>query len=46
VGQQFTFTGLARGDVYHSTDNALTTTSIYQRPSRLAGARRGAARWT
>jgi len=29
-GQQFTFTGLARADAYHSSDNALTTTSIYQ----------------
>jgi LPS-assembly protein len=29
-GQQITFTGLARADAYHSTDNSLTTTAIYQ----------------
>ncbi|WP_084456017.1 LPS-assembly protein LptD [Novosphingobium rosa] len=29
-GQQFTFTGLARADAYHSTNNGLTATSIYQ----------------
>lgn len=29
-GQEITFTGLMRGDAYHSTDNALTETSIYR----------------
>jgi LPS-assembly protein len=30
LGQEVTLTGLARGDVYHSDDNALTTTAIYR----------------
>ena len=30
LGQQVTFTALGRGDVYHSSDNADTTTVIYQ----------------
>lgn len=29
-GQQLTFTALTRADAYHSTDNSLTTTPIYQ----------------
>lgn len=29
-GQEITFTGLVRGDAYHSSDNALTSTSIYR----------------
>jgi LPS-assembly protein len=29
-GQLLTFTGLARADAYHSADNNLTTTAIYQ----------------
>lgn len=29
-GQEVTFTALARGDVYHSDQNALTTTTLYQ----------------
>lgn len=30
LGQEVTFTALARGDVYHSSKNALTTTASYQ----------------
>ncbi len=30
LGQEITFTGLVRGDVYHSSDNALTTTALYR----------------
>ena len=30
LGQVVTLTGLVRGDVYHSTDNGLTTTPIYR----------------
>ncbi len=30
LGQQVTFTALGRGDVYHSSDNADTSTVIYQ----------------
>jgi LPS-assembly protein len=30
LGQEVTFTGLVRGDVYHSDDNALTSTAIYR----------------
>ncbi|MCB2051583.1 MAG: LPS-assembly protein LptD [Novosphingobium sp.] len=30
LGQEVTLTGLVRGDVYHSTDNALTDTVIYR----------------
>jgi LPS-assembly protein len=30
MGQIVTLTGLIRGDVYHSSDNQLTTTTIYQ----------------
>ncbi|MBU6269150.1 MAG: LPS assembly protein LptD [Sphingomonadales bacterium] len=30
MGQQVTLTGLLRGDVYHSSDNALTTTATYR----------------
>lgn len=30
LGQQITLTGLVRGDVYHSDDNALTSTAIYR----------------
>ncbi|USI73129.1 LPS-assembly protein LptD [Sphingomonas morindae] len=30
TGQLLTFTAYARGDVYHSADNDLTTTTIYQ----------------
>lgn len=30
LGQEVTFTGLVRGDVYHSTDNALTATDLYR----------------
>ena len=30
MGQVVTFTGLARGDVYHSVDNSLTSVAIYQ----------------
>jgi LPS-assembly protein len=30
LGQVVTLTGLVRGDVYHSTNNALTTTAIYR----------------
>ena len=30
LGQQVTFTALGRGDLYHSSDNADTTTLIYQ----------------
>lgn len=30
LGQEVTFTALARGDVYHSSDNLLTTTASYQ----------------
>jgi LPS-assembly protein len=30
LGQEVTFTALVRGDVYHSDDNALTPTPIYQ----------------
>ena len=29
-GQEITFTGLVRGDVYHSDDNALNDTAIYR----------------
>jgi len=29
LGQELTFTAYARGDVYHSSDNALTTVSAY-----------------
>ena len=29
-GQEITFTGLVRGDVYHSDDNALNETAIYR----------------
>jgi len=29
-GQEITLTGLVRGDVYHSTDNDLTTTALYR----------------
>lgn len=29
-GQEVTVTGLARGDLYHSDENALTTTAIYR----------------
>lgn len=29
-GQEITFTGFARGDVYHSDDNALNETAIYR----------------
>ncbi len=29
-GQEVTLTGLVRGDVYHSDENALTTTAIYR----------------
>ncbi|MFX8343295.1 LPS assembly protein LptD, partial [Acinetobacter baumannii] len=29
-GQEVTFTALLRGDVYHSAQNALTTTDIYR----------------
>ena len=30
LGQELVLTGYARGDVYHSSDNALTTTAIYR----------------
>jgi LPS-assembly protein len=30
LGQEVTFTGLVRGDVYHSSDNALTATDLYR----------------
>jgi LPS-assembly protein len=30
MGQEVTFTGLLRGDVYHSNQNALTTTDLYR----------------
>ncbi|MDE2404050.1 MAG: LPS-assembly protein LptD [Sphingomonadales bacterium] len=30
MGQQVTLTGLVRGDIYHSADNALTSTAIYR----------------
>jgi LPS-assembly protein len=30
LGQEVTFTGLVRGDVYHSSDNELTTTDLYR----------------
>ena len=30
MGQEVTVTGLVRGDVYHSDENALTTTAIYR----------------
>ena len=30
MGQEVTFTGLVRGDVYHSGDNALTRTALYR----------------
>ncbi len=30
LGQEVTFTGYARGDVYHSSDNDLTSTVIYR----------------
>ena len=30
LGQQITLTGLLRGDLYHSTDNALTATANYR----------------
>ena len=30
LGQVITFTGLLRGDVYHSTNNDLTSTAVYQ----------------
>jgi LPS-assembly protein len=30
MGQEVTLTGLVRGDVYHSSDNALTATAIYR----------------
>ncbi len=30
MGQEITFTALARGDVYHSGENALTTTATYR----------------
>jgi LPS-assembly protein len=30
LGQEVTFTGLLRGDVYHSTDNELTATDLYR----------------
>jgi LPS-assembly protein len=30
LGQEVIFTGYARGDVYHSSDNYLTSTAIYQ----------------
>lgn len=30
LGQEMTFTGLVRGDLYHSDENALTSTAIYR----------------
>ena len=30
MGQEVTLTGLARADVYHSAENALTTTAVYR----------------
>ena len=30
MGQEVTFTGLLRGDVYHSSDNELTATDLYR----------------
>ncbi|PNU05116.1 LPS-assembly protein LptD [Novosphingobium guangzhouense] len=30
MGQEITLTGLVRGDVYHSSDNALTTEDLYR----------------
>ncbi|KPH59310.1 LPS-assembly protein LptD [Novosphingobium aerophilum] len=30
LGQEVTFTGLVRGDVYHSDENDLTTTALYR----------------
>ena len=30
LGQEVTLTGLVRGDIYHSDDNALTSTAIYR----------------
>ena len=30
LGQEITFTGLVRGDVYHSSDNDLTITDLYR----------------
>jgi LPS-assembly protein len=30
LGQEITFTGFARGDVYHSDDNALNETAVYR----------------
>ncbi|ABD25334.1 organic solvent tolerance protein [Novosphingobium aromaticivorans DSM 12444] len=30
MGQEVTLTGLLRGDVYHSSDNELTTTEVYR----------------
>jgi LPS-assembly protein len=30
MGQEVTFTGLLRGDLYHSSDNELTTTDLYR----------------
>ena len=35
LGQEFTLTALARGDVYNSSDNALTNTLIYRGESGL-----------
>ncbi len=35
MGQEFTLTALARGDVYNSSDNALTNTLIYRGESGL-----------
>jgi LPS-assembly protein len=30
MGQEITFTGLLRGDLYHSDGNAATTTDLYR----------------
>ena len=37
MGQEITFTGFARGDVYHSNDNALNETAIYRGMSGWRG---------
>jgi LPS-assembly protein len=37
LGQVVTLTGLVRGDVYHSDENALTTTAIYRGESGWQG---------
>jgi LPS-assembly protein len=37
MGQEITFTGFVRGDVYHSSDNALNDTAVYRGQSGWQG---------